>query len=243
MRRVELFIPVIMDQLYPQTAFNTMRLLERSGCEVMYDPKQTSTGIEAYEEGFWDEAMEIGSKFLKEFSGEHYIVSPSVSSVGMVRDGYNDLFTNSTEHNTCRNIQRNIFEVSDFLVNVIKKQYFGAEFVGTAIFHDACSVWNSYQIQDEPIALLKQVGGLELLGTDLELQCCKIGRAIKANYEPVSVSMGEQVIQRAIELHAEYIICNDELCLMHVQGIIAKQSLKIRAIHLVDVLTSGWPNI
>lgn len=243
MRRLELFIPPVMDQFYPRTAFHTVRLLERAGCEVIYNPKQTSSGLEAYEEGFWEEAKEIGAKFLKEFSGDNYIVSPSVSSVGMVRGGYNDLFTNSTEHNICRNIQRNIFEISDFLVNVLKKEYFGAEFIGTAMFHDACGVWNEYQTNNESIRLLNQIGGLELLGVDLDPQCCKIGRAIKANYEPVSVAMGEQVVQRAIELHAEYIICNDELCLMHIQSIISRQGLQIKTIHLVDVLTSGWPNI
>ena len=121
MHKVELFIPCFIDQLYPETAFNTIKILERAGCEVIYNAEQTCCGQPAYNAGFWDDAKVIGQKFLNDFSEEHPIVSPSASCTGMVREGYDDLFTNSTDHNRCRGIQRNIFELSDFLVNVLKK--------------------------------------------------------------------------------------------------------------------------
>jgi len=36
--KVELFVPCFIDQLYPETAFNTVRLLEKVGREVVYNP-------------------------------------------------------------------------------------------------------------------------------------------------------------------------------------------------------------
>src|SRR5690606_10006124 len=91
------------------------------------------------------------------------IVSPSASCVGMIRNGYDDLFTNSMEHNKCRSMQRNIFEISDFLVNVMQTSYFGAELVGTAVYHDSCAALRECQIREEPRKLLEQVGGLEIV--------------------------------------------------------------------------------
>ena len=128
--KIELFIPCFVDQLYPKTAFNTVKLLEKAGCEVSYNPKQTCCGQPAYNAGYWEEAKEIGNKFLNDFSSADYIVAPSASCVGMVKNGYNDLFTNTMVHNTCRTIQGTIFELSDFLVNVLKRDYFGAELDG-----------------------------------------------------------------------------------------------------------------
>ena len=32
---VELFIPCFIDQLFPETAFNTVKVLEKAGCEVV----------------------------------------------------------------------------------------------------------------------------------------------------------------------------------------------------------------
>lgn len=242
MHKVELSIPGVIDQFYPQTAFNTLRLLERAGCEVSYNPQQTTCGVDLYEAGYWEEAKEIGSKYLSDFEGIDYIVSPSLTEVGMVRDGFNDLFTNSTDHNKCRQMQRSIFEISDFLVNVVRKEYFGAEFVSSAVFHPACARWNGYQLQNEALRLLNHVGGLDLIVSESD-HTCKIGKATKAEYVPLSVSWGTAYVQYALEKKADYIICQDHTCLMHLQAIIDKQGLPIQAIHLVDVLTAGWPNI
>src|SRR5690606_41894352 len=115
---VQLFIPCFIDQLFPETAVNTVRILEKAGCHVSYNPGQTCCGQPAYNAGFWDEAKQVGNKFLHDFSDDRVIVSPSASCTGMVKNGYNDLFTNTIVHNRCRAIQANIHELSDFLVNV-----------------------------------------------------------------------------------------------------------------------------
>jgi L-lactate dehydrogenase complex protein LldE len=106
--KIELFVPCFVDQLYPETAFNTIKLLEKAGCEVSYNAKQTCCGQPAYNAGYWEQAKEIGNKFLDDFSGSDYIVAPSASCVGMVKNGFNDLFTNTIVHNQCRTMQGNI---------------------------------------------------------------------------------------------------------------------------------------
>lgn len=242
-KKVELFIPCFIDQLYPETAFNTVKLLERAGCEVEYNPKQTCCGQPAYNAGFWDEAKRVGSTFLNNFSEEHYIVSPSASCTGMIKNGYDDLFTNSAEHNKCRAVQRHIFEISDFLVNVLKKDYFGAELVGTAVYHDSCSALRECQIKDQPRQLLAQVGGLELLEMKGQDVCCGFGGTFAAKFEGISTAMTEQKVRHAQEVHADYIISTDASCLLQLQAYINKNNIPIKTMHLVDVLTAGWANI
>ncbi|SFS50736.1 (Fe-S)-binding protein [Sphingobacterium wenxiniae] len=241
--KVSLFIPCFIDQIYPETAFNTIKLLQKAGCEVSYNPNQTCCGQPAYNAGFWDEAKKIGLKFLNDFPEDTYIVSPSASCTGMVKNGYNDLFTNSMEHNRCRNIQGNIYELSDFLVNVLKKDYFGAELVGTAVYHDSCSALRECHIKDEPRQLLSQVGGLELLEIRDQESCCGFGGTFAVKFEGISAAMAEQKVQSAVAVKADYIISTDSSCLLQLQGYIDRQGLPIKTKHLADVLTSGWANI
>ena len=243
MNKVELFIPCFMDQLYPDTAFNTVKLLERAGCEVIYNVEQTCCGQPAYNAGFWDNAKSIGQKFLSDFNEEHPIVSPSASCVGMVRNGFDDLFTNSMEHNKCRSIQRNIFEISDFLVNVLHQDYFGAELVGTAVYHDSCAALRECNIKKEPRALLSHVGGLQLVEMRDQETCCGFGGTFAVKFEGISSAMAEQKVKNALAVKAEYIISTDSSCLLHLQAYIDKHQLPIKTMHLVDVLTSGWANI
>ncbi len=241
--KVELFVPCFIDQMYPETAFNTIKLLERVGCEVIYNPEQTCCGQPAYNAGFWDEAKVVGEKFLNDFSEEHYIVAPSASCVGMIKNGYNDLFTNSVEHNRCRGIQRNMYELSDFLVEVVKRDYFGAELVGTAVYHDSCSALRECKIKDQPRQLLANVGGLELVEMKDQETCCGFGGTFAVKFEGISSAMAEQKVQHALDVKADYIISTDASCLLQLKAYIDKHQLPIRTLHLVDVLTSGWANI
>lgn len=238
--KVELFIPCFIDQLYPQTAFNTLKVLEKAGCVVKYNPNQTCCGQPAYNAGYWEEAKEIGNKFLADFSDQTYIVAPSASCVGMVKNGYNDLFTNSNVHNRCRNIQGNIHELSEFLVHVAKKQYFGAELEGRAVYHDSCSGLRECKIKEEPRALLDKVHGLEMVEMKDTDMCCGFGGTFAVKFDSISTAMAEQKVNHALEQDAEYIISTDLSCLMHLQGYIDKNNIPLKTMHLADVLANGW---
>src|SRR5665647_626615 len=61
--RVQLFIPCFVDQLYPQTAFNMVKVLEKACCDVEYNTNQTCCGQPAFNAGFWDEAKSVAIKF------------------------------------------------------------------------------------------------------------------------------------------------------------------------------------
>ncbi|WP_257656515.1 (Fe-S)-binding protein [Parapedobacter lycopersici] len=240
---VQLFIPCFIDQLFPETAFNTVRVLEKAGCTVIYNPQQTCCGQPAYNAGFWDEAKQVGQKFLNDFSGEHPIVSPSASCTGMVKNAYDDLFTNTVIHNHCRTIQGNIHELSSFLVNVLKKDYFGAELEGRAVYHDSCSALRECRIKEEPRQLLERVDGLELVEMRDTETCCGFGGTFAVKFEAISSAMAEQKVHHALEMEADYLISTDASCLMQLQAYITKHQLPIKTMHLADVLAHGWANI
>ncbi len=239
----ELFIPCFIDQLYPQTAFNTIKILEKAGCQVIYNPAQTCCGQASFNAGFWDEAKAVGSKLIEDFTGEHYIVSPSASCTGMVKNYYNDLFTNTSAHNKCRSVQHQIHELSDFLVNVLGKDYFGAELEGRAVFHDSCSGLRECKIGKEPRRLLEKVHGLDLVEMKDADMCCGFGGSFTVKFNAISSAMAQQKVDNALEMGAEYIISTDASCLLHLQGYIDKHQLPLKTMHLADVLASGWGNI
>jgi L-lactate dehydrogenase complex protein LldE len=240
---VELFIPCFIDQLYPQTAFNTIKILEKAGCKVVYNAEQTCCGQPAYNAGFWEEAKIVGGKFLNDFSETNYIVSPSASCTGMVKNSFNDLFTNTVVHNKCRAIQSNIHELSDFLVNITKKDYFGAELEGRAVYHDSCAGLRECNIKAEPRQLLSKVHGLELVEMKDTDVCCGFGGTFAVKFDGISSAMAEQKVNNALEMGADYIISTDSSCLLNLQAYIDQHDIKIKTMHIADVLTHGWGNV
>lgn len=237
---VDIFIPCFIDQMYPDTGFNMVKVLEKVGCTVHYNPEQTCCGQPAFNAGYWDQCKEVGDKFIKEFQNERYIVVPSSSCVGMVRNYYSEMFHNTVLHNEFKQIQRNIFEFSEFLVNKMNVTNVGAVLVGTATFHDACSALRECRIKDEPRKLLQNVKGLELIEMEDTDVCCGFGGMFSIKYEPVAVGMADNKLRNAIATGADYIISTDASCLMHLDGYINKQEMKIKTLHIADVLASGW---
>ncbi|HMC84624.1 MAG TPA: (Fe-S)-binding protein, partial [Chitinophagaceae bacterium] len=158
--KVQIFVPCFVDQLYPKTAFNMVKVLEKLGCKVQYNSNQTCCGQPAFNAGFQEEAKEVCGKFIKDFSGADYIVAPSASCVGFVRNYYPKLFDNSSMHNDVKDLQKRTFEFSDFLVNVLHKEDVGGELKGKATYHDSCAALRECKIKQEPRKLLSHVKGL-----------------------------------------------------------------------------------
>src|SRR5215204_2393829 len=116
---IQLFIPCFVDQLYPETAFNMVKVLEKAGCSVKYNTNQTCCGQPAFNAGFWDDARDVCSKFLNDFNKNDYIVAPSASCVGFVRNYYTNIFGNSPHLTTVKTIAGKTFELSEFLVKIL----------------------------------------------------------------------------------------------------------------------------
>ncbi len=233
---VQLFIPCFVDQLYPETAFNMVRVLEQAGCTVKYNTSQTCCGQPAFNAGFRDDAKDVCSKFIRDFSGADYIVAPSASCVGFVKNYYPLLFDNSSVHNDVKDLQKRIFEFSSFLVNILKVEDFGAELYGKATYHDSCAGLRECKIREEPRKLLAKVKGLELVEMKETETCCGFGGSFAVKFEPISIAMADQKINHALETGAEYIISTDLSCLMHLDGYIKYKGYSIKTMHIADLL-------
>lgn len=237
---VQLFIPCFVDQLYPDTAFNMVKVLEKAGCTVSYNSSQTCCGQPAFNAGFWDEAKSVCSKFLKDFSGADYIVAPSASCTGFVRNYYSKLFDNSSMHHDVVDVNKRLFEFSEFMVNVLKIDNVGASLNGKATYHDSCAGLRECKIKTEPRQLLSKVKGLTLEEMHDVETCCGFGGTFAVKFDAISVAMAEQKVENAIATKAEYIISTDLSCLMHLQGYINQKNYTIKTMHIADVMASGW---
>jgi L-lactate dehydrogenase complex protein LldE len=238
--KVQLFIPCFIDQLYPQVAFNTVKVLEKAGCTVAYNTQQTCCGQPAFNAGFWGESKDVCTKFVQDFDGVDYIVSPSASCAGFIRNNYGKLFENNAFQSPAKKVSSQIFELSEFLVKILGVTDLGASFNGKVTFHDSCAGLRECNIKAEPRALLQQVEGLELIEMNDTETCCGFGGSFAVKYDTISVAMADQKIDNAIATDAEYIISTDMSCLMHLDGRINHNGQQIKVIHLADILASGY---
>lgn len=217
-----------------------VKVLEKAGCTVHYNPNQTCCGQPAFNAGFWNEAKPVAEKFINDFSDYNYVVAPSGSCVGFVRNFYTELFDNSIAHNQCKQLQKNIYEFTEFMVNILKVTDIGASFNARATYHDACGALRECKIKEAPRKLLANVKGLELLEMSEAETCCGFGGTFAVKYDSISSAMVRNKVDSALQTQADYIISTDISCLMHIEGYIKKKHLPIQTRHIADVLAEGW---
>lgn len=237
--KIDLFIPCFIDQLYPKTAWNVVKILESLNLTVSYNPEQTCCGQPSFNSGYWKDARKMAEKFIKDFPNDNPIVSPSASCAGYIKNSYSKLFEDDSKMlKECNRLSSNVFELTDFLVNKLGKQDFGATFPHKVTYHDSCSALRDYKIKEEPRKLLNNVKGLELIEmTDTDV-CCGFGGTFMVKYVPISTAMVSQKVENALKTGAEYIISADASCLLNYQSYIDKQNLPIKTIHLADVISN-----
>ncbi len=238
--KIQLFIPCFVDQLYPNTAFNMIKVLEKAGCEVAYNTNQTCCGQPAFNAGFCDESKAVAEKFLKDFDNTDYIVAPSASCVGFIRNYYTTLFTDADTLAKIENLGKRTYEFSEFLIDVLKQENFGASLNATITYHDSCAALRECKIKEGPRRLLANVKGLKIVEMmDVET-CCGFGGTFSVKFGDISAAMADQKITNVLATGATCIVSTDCSCIMQLSGSIKNKNLGIETMHLADVLASGW---
>ncbi len=229
---VDLFVPCFIDQMFPNTAWNTIYLLEKAGCKIHYNPEQTCCGQPLFNSGDIKHSGKLAEKFVKDFPHDRPIISPSASCAAYIRNHY----TNLIPKKDADRLKRCTYELSDFLVNQLKVDDLQASFKHKVTYHDACSALREYGLKDEPRRLLRNVKGLELIEMPKKDECCGFGGTFMVKYAPVSTAMTEQKVLHTLATGAEYIVSTEASCLLNIQSYINAQKLAIKTIHLADLL-------
>lgn len=241
---VGLFIPCYIDQFYPQVGIATVELLERLGLEVIYPESQTCCGQPMANSGFERYGIDTAKLFIDNFKDFDYTVSPSGSCAYHVKKHFDIL----TQTETVSRVRKNVYELCEFLVNVLKIKKTGAHFPYRVGLHQSCHglrglrlghsselVENDYSVVS---SLLKEVNGIELINLDRADECCGFGGTFAINEEAVSIKMGKDRIQDHLNHKVEYITGTDTSCLMHLEGIAKRQQSPVKVVHIAEILNS-----
>jgi L-lactate dehydrogenase complex protein LldE len=237
--RVSLFIPCITDQFYPEVGIATAQLLQKFGAQVIYPGDQTCCGQPAFNSGYHDDARKLAERFVRIFSDAEYIVAPSGSCVSMVKVFYEHLALTSGVQNELHELKSRIFEISEFLVKILNIEETGASFPHAVTYHDACHLLRELGISEAPRKLIRSVKNIQFYEMPESARCCGFGGTFSVKFPEISVVMGEDKIKSIQQSGAEYVIADDSSCLMHIDGLLRRQNIPLKTMHIAQLLTQG----
>lgn len=237
---VGLFIPCYVDQLYPEVALSTYKLLEKLGVNVDYPLNQTCCGQPLYNSGCFDECKPLAKKFIDIFKDYDYIVAPSGSCISMVKHNYKKLDSNAQQ------IHDKAYELVEFLHDILKVEKLDVSFDAKVGIHNSCHAHRELNLASkselhEPSyskiqKLLNLVEDIKIAPLQRVDECCGFGGTFSINEPEISTLMGNDRINDHMKNDVEYITGVDISCMMHMQGLIDRQKLPIKTLHISQIL-------
>jgi L-lactate dehydrogenase complex protein LldE len=241
---VGLFIPCYVNQFYPQVAIATLELLEKFNCKVGYPLNQTCCGQPMANSGYEKLAQPCNELFTANFAAYDYIVCPSGSCTLHIKDHLHSDKNGAAS----TSIQHKLYELTEFLVDVLKVDQLTASFPYRVGIHQSCHGQRGLHTSQmtELVAapfsktdlLLNKVKGIELVKLNRADECCGFGGTFCVVEEAVSVKMGKDRVADHEKNNVQVITGGDMSCLMHLEGILKRKKSNIQIKHIAEILNS-----
>jgi L-lactate dehydrogenase complex protein LldE len=237
---VTLFIPCLIDGMYPEVGEAMVRVLRQLGVGVQYPAGQTCCGQPAFNAGYRKEAAVAAKHFIRTFECAGTIVCPSGSCVAMVRHQYPELFRDSPEWlEKARDAGDRVFELTEYLVDVLGIEDVGARYRGKITYHDSCYLLRGLGVREQPRKLIGRVRGVEFVEMKDSDRCCGFGGSFSFKYGDISAAILEDKVRNILGSGADTVVGCDMGCLMNIQGMLSRAGHPVQTMHIAQLLASS----
>lgn len=234
--QVGLCVTCLVDLFRPTVGFAAVKLLEEAGC-VVEVPIQTCCGQPAYNSGDRATARSLAQQVITVFEPFDYVVVPSGSCAGMIKQHYPSLFADDPDGWVrAERLSARTFELTSFLTDVLGVTRVSAEYAGTVTYHDACSGLRELGIKAQPRRLLGTVEGLELREMEESEACCGFGGTFCVKYPELSNRMVSDKAGHIVATGATTVLAGDLGCLLNIAGKLQRDGATIQVRHVAEVL-------
>jgi L-lactate dehydrogenase complex protein LldE len=165
-------------------------------------------------------------------------VAPSGSCAGTIRTHYPDLFQDAPDElGRMRDLCERTYELTDFLVNVMKLDRVPGLFNGTVTYHDSCSGLRELGVKAQPRALLAKVPGLKLTEMEEAETCCGFGGAFAVKFGEISAHIAERKCANIAACGADTVVLGDLGCMLNIEGRLRRRGdMTTKVLHIAEVL-------
>jgi L-lactate dehydrogenase complex protein LldE len=234
--RVGLFVTCLVDLIRPSVGFASVKLLEDAGCTVDV-PTQTCCGQPAFNSGDRATTRQIAEQVITAFEGFDYVVAPSGSCAGMLKQHYPELFEgHAVWAPRAQRFCAKTYELVSFLVDVLKVDKVDAAFHGAVTYHDSCSGLRELGVKAQPRKLLHSVQGLTIKEMHDADVCCGFGGTFCVKYPDISNTIVTKKAEHISASGADTLLAGDLGCLMNMAGRLQRLGKPVHVRHVAEVL-------
>ncbi len=231
--RVALFATCLADNFFAEACADSVRLLRHLGVDVDFPEAQSCCGQPAFNAGHVRDARSMVRHTMNVFADAEYVVLPSGSCTGMIRSFYPRL----GDREQARELGSRTFELSEFLVNVLKVDSIGRGLEGMRVaYHHGCHALRELGVETEPLRLLRGAGA-DVREWEADKECCGFGGLFSTKLPEVSGAMADSKLDTLPDV--DCVTSTDGGCLLQLSGRAGHRGSDTPFRHLASVLWEG----
>ncbi len=240
-KSVQLMTTCLCDAFYADVPRATVEILEYLGCDIELPDGQTCCGQPAFNAGDWASSRKVVRHTAKVFAGDKPIIVPSGSCAAMVFHGAPLEFEKEEDLPQINALANRTWELMDYIVNGLGIKEWPGKYDATITVHRSCHLRGSNS--SEAIStLLGSIEGLTIESIEENEQCCGFGGTFAVSFPNISKSMGTLKIEKLTACQPDLIAAADMGCMMHIGGMMDKQGMPFKRLHVAQLLRDALRN-
>jgi glycolate oxidase iron-sulfur subunit len=238
--RVALFTGCAADAFFPQTNWNTARVLQRNGCEVVVPRAQVCCGALHYHAGLEAPAGQFAATNCAAFDPSQVdaIIVNAAGCGAMLKD-YGHLLHRTPTAASGETFAAKVRDVSEFLVQLgpVKPNH---PLPLKAVYHDACHLCHAQQIRKQPRQLLEMIPGLELVPLAETEICCGAAGSYNLTQPEMAERLGRRKAENILDTEARAVFAGNVGCLLQIGRYLRSQRPDLWVAHPMDALWASY---
>lgn len=241
--RIQLFITCMIDSLFPQIGEAVFEVLSLAGAEIHFPNDQTCCGQPTYNAGYRDHAKRLAKRTIQTLTrSDDPVVIPSGSCAVMIRKEFMELFRGDPPwQQRAQALASQTFELSEFLISESGHTDYQASFNGRIAYHPSCHLQRGLGVQTQPLDLLNQVEGADVIS--LSPDCCGFGGVFAIDHAEISSEMMKRKLDAIESSGADVVVSADVSCLMQIEGGLRRRGSSIRCAHIAQIIAMKEPGL
>jgi glycolate oxidase iron-sulfur subunit len=237
--RVALLVGCVQQVLAPDINRATLRVLTRSGVEVVVPEGQGCCGALMVHNGDDAAARALARVNLRVLPKDVDAVITNAAGCGSGMKEYGLLFKGMPEEHEARSLAAKVRDVSELLAD-LDVQVPSLPRPTTLAYHDACHLAHAQGIVEAPRRLLQAIANLTLVDIPEGELCCGSAGTYNIEQPHLANVIGQRKANNILQTAAEGVVAGNIGCLVQIRAHLAHLSKSVPVLHTIEVIDRAY---
>jgi glycolate oxidase iron-sulfur subunit len=232
-----------MHVAFADTNAATVRVLQRSGCDVLIPAAQGCCGAIAVHAGEPDFARKLAQRNIKAFEesgADVYVIN--AAGCGSALKEYGKLFADNPQWAArAATFSSRVCDALELLDKIGIPPGLG-RIDAVATYQEPCHLVHAQRISEAPRRLLARIPGLLLREMNESSLCCGSAGIYNVTQPEMAERLQARKIRNILDVEPHIVVTANPGCALQVAGGLAKTGRRIHVRHVIDLLDESYAN-